>query len=198
MRRKLNRVLLAIVGLVLVALAVLVLIGGLDLERRWDFTLPSWWPLDDPHQPVLSDSDRTRWRDDGWWWPTVFAVLGVALLFLLWLLLTQLRDRRMANVYVDGSDREYARLRGRALENAIEGETERLDGVDRTRVTLHNRHGYPYARVLLVLASHAVPARLVERLEREPLHNARTSVGLDAIPSEVRLRSDRHPASRVE
>jgi hypothetical protein len=197
-RRKLNRVLLAVIGLALLLLAVLVLIGGLDLERHWGFTLPSWWPLDDPDQPLLSRSDRTRWRDEGWWWPTVFAVLGALALFLLWWLLTQLRNRRMGQVYVDSQDDDVALVRGRALESAVETEASRLEGVDRARVTLHRRRGNPFARITLVLASHAVPATLVARLEREQLRHMRQSVGLDSVPSEVRLRSDRHPASRVE
>jgi hypothetical protein len=197
-RTKLNRTLLALVGLALLLLGVLVLIGGLDLERHWDFGLPSWWPLDDPDQPLLSRSDRTRWRDDGWWWPTVFAGLGVLTLFLLWWLLTQLRNRRMGHVYVDAQDDDVALLRGRALESVVEAEANRLDGVDRARVTLHRRRGHPFARITLVLASHAVPATLVDRLEREQLRHMRESVGLESVPSEVRLRSDRHPASRVE
>jgi hypothetical protein len=198
MRKKLNRIVLALVGLALVVLGALTLIGALDLQRHWGFSLPSGWPLDRPHQPPLSDAGRTRWRSEDWWWPVVFAFLGLVTLFLLWWLLTLLRDRRVGYLYVDSGDDETAELRGSALERVMETETEELDGVDRARVTLHGRRSHPRARIALTLASHASPTAIVAHLGSEELRDARESVGLESLPAEVRLRSDRHPASKVE
>ncbi|GGO81224.1 alkaline shock response membrane anchor protein AmaP [Wenjunlia tyrosinilytica] len=198
MRKIVNRVLLGLIGLALFAVGALVLIGGLDLPRHWGFTLPSWWPLDDPDQSVLSRASRTRWRDEGWWWPTVFAVLGALVVLTLWWLLAQVRHRRLAQLRIDVGEGGNALLRGPALEHAIEMEARRMEGVDGAKVTLHRRRGVPGVKVALTLAAHAEPGRVLETLETEQLGNARASVALDVLPSEVRLRSDRHPATRVE
>ncbi|MFG2309956.1 hypothetical protein ACGFS9_14970 [Streptomyces sp. NPDC048566] len=47
---------------------------------------------------ILGDEGRTRFRGQGWWWPVVFAVLGVLLVLLLWWLWAQLRRHRLATV----------------------------------------------------------------------------------------------------
>ncbi|MEV0265555.1 alkaline shock response membrane anchor protein AmaP [Streptomyces sp. NPDC050617] len=197
MLRTVNRVLIGLVGLVLVALGAAVLIGGLDLPRRWGFWLPSAWPWSGPHDVLLSDADRTKWRSDGWWWPVVIAVLAVLVLLCLWWLLAQLRRRRLRELLVDSGDGEGARLRGRALEDALAAEAEDLDGVDRAHVTLRGRRTAPHARVGLVLEAHAEPAVALDRLRTEALEHARASAGLDRLPAEVRLRAVRHRARRV-
>lgn len=205
MRTPVNRILIGLIGAALLVGGLLVLIGGLDLQRHWGFTLPSWWPLDDPNQPLLSAETRTRWRDEGWWWPAVFAVLGVVVLASLWWLLAQFRTRRLGQILVPVPEAEYGdgaagdvRLRGRALEDAITDEIEALDGVETARVTLHGRRHAPRARVVLSLAVHADPASLADRLDRDPMYHARHSAGLSELPTLVRMRSDRHPARRVE
>lgn len=218
MRTAVNRALLAVIGVLLLAGGLLVLLGGLDLERRWNLALPSWWPLDDPDQPLLSRAGRTRWTDRGWWWPAVIAGLGVLVTLSLWWLVAQLRERRLGQVHVavpgsgdrdgdgngdgngDGAESGAgaARLRARALEDAVAAEIRALDGVDRARVTLHGRRRAPRARIAVTLAANASPADLVDRLDRDPLLHARDSAGLPDLPADIRLRSDRHPATRVE
>ncbi|MEU7045137.1 alkaline shock response membrane anchor protein AmaP [Streptomyces varsoviensis] len=197
MLRTVNRVLLGLVGLVLVALGAAVLLGGLDLPRRWGFSLPSAWPWSAPHDVLLSDADRTKWRSAGWWWPVVIAVLAVLVLLCLWWLLAQLRRRRLRELLVDSGDGEGALLRGRALEDALAAEAEDLDGVDRAHVMLRGRRTSPRTRVGLVLQPHAQPAVALDRLRTEALEHARVSAGLDSLPAEVRLRALRHRARRV-
>ncbi|GAB2623418.1 alkaline shock response membrane anchor protein AmaP [Streptomyces capparidis] len=195
-----NRVLLALTGLALLAGGGLVLVGGLDLERRWDLALPSWWPLAEPDRPVLSDADRTRWRDEDWWWPAVWSGLGLLVLLCLWWLVSQLRERRVGRVRVrvPGDDDAVVWLRAGALEDALERQALTVEGVDGARATLHRGRPVPRLRLTLTLAAHAVPAAVVARLHREQLAEARDSAGLPALPTEVRLRGDRHPAARVE
>ena len=94
-------------------------------------SVPSWWPFDGKDDVLLSKADRTRWRDEGWWWPTVIAVLAVLVVLALWWLLAQLRRGRLAEVLVDSGDGEGALLRGRALEGVLGDEAEALDGVVR-------------------------------------------------------------------
>ena len=60
MLRTVNRVLLGLIGLVLLALGGAVLVGSLDLRAHWGFTLPAWWPFRGPDDVLLADADRTR------------------------------------------------------------------------------------------------------------------------------------------
>jgi hypothetical protein len=196
MRTKVNRVLLGLLGLALFVLGGGVLLGGLDLQRRWGFGMPGWWPFRGPDDVVLGTEGRLRWRDEGWWWPTVIAVLAVLLVLLMWWLLAQ-RRHRLGQVVVDGEDGAASSLDGRALEGVIREEAQALDGVSRAAVRRPVSRTAPAARVRLVLEPHADPERMLERLSRETLAHARESAGLDRLPSEVRLREARHRADRV-
>ncbi|GAB2773690.1 alkaline shock response membrane anchor protein AmaP [Streptomyces daliensis] len=197
MLRAVNRVLLGLVGVLLLALGLALLLGGLDLASRWGLDLPSAWPWQDPDDVALSDGDRTKWRAEGWWWPVVLAVLAVLAVLLLWWLLAQLRRRRLGEVLVDSGDGAGALLRGRALEDVLAAEAESLKGVGRARVALTGRRSQPGARVGLLLEPHAEPGAAVRQLGAEALEHARASAGLERLPAEVRLRCARHRAERV-
>lgn len=197
MRTTANRVLLALTGLVLLAVGLAVLVGSLDLQRRWNFTMPSAWPFTGPKDVLLSAHDRTRYRSHGWWWPAVIAALGVLFLGGLWWLLAQARTRRLRQLRVDSGDGEGALLRGRALEGALTAESQEYDGVEWAGSTLVGKRGRPQARLLLGLAPHATPVDVVTALDTSVLSRARTSAGLPELPAEARLRAVRHRASRV-
>ncbi|TKA09816.1 alkaline shock response membrane anchor protein AmaP [Actinacidiphila oryziradicis] len=194
---KLNRTLLALTGLVLLAAGLAVLVGGLDLQRRWGFTMPDEWPFDGPKDVLLSTSERTRYRNEDWWWPTVIAALGVVVVGALWRLLAQLRSRRLRQVFVDSGDGAGAVLRGRALEDVVIAEAEALDGVERARVALTGKRDAPRACIVLALAPYAEPGRVLDGLHFDVLESARTSAGLAALPAEARLRAVSHRAARV-
>ena len=160
MLRIVNRVLLGLAGLVLVVLGGSVLAVGTGRAPA-----PSWWPHDGRHDVLLSDADRTRWRDAGWWWPTVIAVLAVLVLLALWWLTAVLRRHRLAEVLVDTGDGEGALLRGRALEGVLaSARRPSLDGVDRAHVRLTGRRNAPEARVRLLLEPHVDPGDALRRL----------------------------------
>jgi hypothetical protein len=197
MRGKLNRTLLALTGLVLLAAGLAVLVGGLDLQRRWGFTMPDQWPFDGPNDVLLSDSERTRFRSEDWWWPAVIAALVVIFLGALWWLLAQLRSHRLRQVFVDSGDGAGAVLRGRALEDVLSAEAKALDGVERAQAALTGRRDAPQACLVLALAPHAEPGRAVAGLHSVVLESARISAGLAALPAEARLRAVSHRAARV-
>lgn len=191
MRSTVNRVLLALAGL------VLVVVGGAVLAAGLGASVPSWWPWDGKTDVLLSTADRQRWRDDGWWWPTVIAALAVLVVLALWWFLAQLRRGRLADVLVDSGDGEGAQLRGRALEGVVAGEAEALDGVARAQAMLTGRRTAPRTRVRLLLEPHAAPLGTLNAVADGALRHARTSAGLDALPAEVRLRAVKHRAERV-
>ncbi|MFB4425461.1 alkaline shock response membrane anchor protein AmaP [Streptomyces sp. QL37] len=191
MIKTVNRVLLGLAGLILVVVGGAVLATGLGLSA------PSWWPFDGTDDVLLSKADRTRWRDEGWWWPTVIAVLAVLVVLALWWLLAQLRRGRLAEVLVDSGDGEGALLRGKALEGVLGDEAGALDGVSDAKAALTGRRTAPRARVRLLMEPHAAPGLVLRGLSEGALTHARTSAGLDELPAEVRLRAVKHRAERV-
>jgi hypothetical protein len=186
-----NRVLLALVGLVLLAAGGGVLAVGLGAPP------PSWWIHTGPHDVLLTRSERTHWRGAGWWWPAVIAVLTLVLLCALWWLTTAVRRRRLTEVVVDTGDGASALLRGRALESALAEEAVRQDGVAHAEILLHGSRTAPRARVWLQLEPHVDPAKALHEFTAQALAHARESAGLAALPAQVRLRTVRHRAERV-
>ncbi|MCF3121725.1 alkaline shock response membrane anchor protein AmaP [Streptomyces arenae] len=186
-----NRVVLALAGLVLLVLGGSVLAVGLGADP------PSWWIHDGRRDVLVSAADRARWRGDGWFWPTVIAVLAVLVLLALWWLSAQLRRHRLGEVLVETGDGEGALLRGRAMESVLTGEAETLDGVERAQVMLTGRRSTPQARVELVLEPHATPSDALHLLSAQALAHARDSAGLASLPATVRLRGTKHRAERV-
>ncbi|MCM1977334.1 MULTISPECIES: alkaline shock response membrane anchor protein AmaP [Streptomyces] len=191
MLRAVNRVVLAVLGVLLILLGGSVLAVGLGLNP------PSWWIHGSEHDVLLSDSERTRWRDEGWWWPVVIAVLAVLLLLLLWWLTANLRRRRLTEVLVDTGDGEGALLRGRALEHVLTEEAGLMEGVHKAHTRLTGRRNAPEARVRLLLEPHVDPGTALTDLTDGALTHARDSAGLEALPAEVRLRAAKHRAERV-
>jgi len=176
-----NRLLLGVLGLALMAAGAATLVAG----RR------------SPDSVLLTRADRARWRAEDWWWPGVIAALSVLVLLALWWALAQLRRRRLDDVLVPLDDGTGARLRGRALEAALRADAESLSGVAHAHVHLHGRRTAPRARVGLVLDARAEPAATLRALESETLTQARTSAGLPHLPAEVRLRGEHHGAERA-
>ncbi|MEU9865672.1 alkaline shock response membrane anchor protein AmaP [Streptomyces sp. NPDC047971] len=191
MLRRVNRIVLGLLGL------LLVVVGGAVLAAGFDLPVPSWWPWSGPSDVLLSTADRYRWRDEGWWWPTVIAVLGLVVLLALWWLIAQFRRARLAEVLVDTGDGEGATVRGRALETVLAADAEAQTGVARVRVLLTGRRTAPRARIAMLLEPHASPGEALTSLSTGALADVRTSAGLASLPAEARLRATRHGARRV-
>ncbi|MET8980294.1 alkaline shock response membrane anchor protein AmaP [Streptomyces sp. NPDC004539] len=191
MLRTVNRVLLGLTGLALLVLGGSVLAVGLGAGP------PSWWLYDGRHDVLLTAVRRTRWRGEGWWWPTVIGALAVLVLLALWWLTANLRRRRLGEVLVDTGDGGSALLRGSALENVLATESARLEGVAHARVHLTGRRDAPETQVHLRVEPHACPGEALRRFVTEPLTHARDSAALEALPAEVRMRARKHKAERV-
>ncbi|QXE37522.1 alkaline shock response membrane anchor protein AmaP [Streptomyces sp. GMY02] len=191
MIRVVNRVLLALIGLALLCA------GGGVLARGLGWAVPAWWPYNSPHDVLLSDANRARYRSDPWFWPIVIGGLAVLVVLAVWWLLAQLRRARLAEVLVDSGDGQGALLRGRAMESVLADEAESLDGVARANVRLTGRRSAPSARIRLLLEPHASPSESLNRLATETLTRAKESSGLSSFPAEVRLRAARHTPERV-
>ncbi|MFF3808457.1 alkaline shock response membrane anchor protein AmaP [Streptomyces sp. NPDC002032] len=179
-----NRTLLALAGLVLMAAGVCLLTGARPLGGR--------------HAPLLTAATRHRYGlAEGWTWWALVAGLALCVLLALWWLLAQLRRSRLAEVPLDTGDGSFAVLRGRALESAVAAQAGALAGVAGCRVALRGRRGSPTLRVALELEPHAVPADALAELAGPVLTHARTSAGLPELPAEARLKLTGHQARRV-
>ncbi|MFE1439781.1 alkaline shock response membrane anchor protein AmaP [Streptomyces sp. NPDC058739] len=191
MRGKVNRILLAVIGL------VLLLLGGSVLAVGLGAPAPSWWIHDSRHDVLLDDAERTHWRDDAWWWPVVLAVLAIVVVLALWWLISVLRRRRLAEILVDSGDGAGALLRGRALQSVVKAEAGALDGVAKAHVHLTGGRTAPRTRIRLLLEPHVNPSAALDRLTAEALTHAKDSAALDSLPAEVRMKSVKHRAERV-
>ncbi|WP_256639707.1 alkaline shock response membrane anchor protein AmaP [Streptomyces murinus] len=188
---RLNRVLLALAGLILLALGGAVLAVGLGVRP------PTWWIHGGPHDVLLSHAERTHYRAADWWWPALIAALALLVLGALWWLTAILRRHRLAEIRVDTGDGAAAVLRARALESALAEEAATGSGVAHAQVRLRGRRKKPRARALLRLAPEVDPSTALADFTSGPLAHARASAGLAALPAEVRLGAVKHRAERV-
>ncbi|MFJ5886285.1 alkaline shock response membrane anchor protein AmaP [Kitasatospora cineracea] len=192
-RRAVNRTLLALAGLALLAGGALVLLGGLDAYRHLGITPPHWWPLTSPDRPVLSAAGRTRWTDRDWWWPVAIAVPALVVLGCLWWLFSQLRRGGPAGVDLPspaapGEPHFALHVRSRAVEEAVEAETVALPDVDRVTVKVTGAARRPEVHTVVRLAPGADTAALVAAYRTGPVEHARHSLGLASLPAQLRLR----------
>ncbi|MEU9182352.1 alkaline shock response membrane anchor protein AmaP [Streptomyces sp. NPDC048550] len=200
MQRKsaINRVLLALAGIVLLGTGLLILAGGFDLYRRWPLTPPDGWPLTAPHGVLLVDADRTRWADEAWWWPTAIAVLAVVTLLALWWLLAQLRRTRPGTLSVGGAHAvDGVELREGALSDALAADAGHLPGVQQARARLDGSSSHPEAHLDITFTPDTEPGPVLQALCDGPLERARQSTGR-TLPARVHLRLTRHKPHRAE
>ncbi|MCZ4102223.1 MULTISPECIES: alkaline shock response membrane anchor protein AmaP [Streptomyces] len=194
-----NRILVALSGLALLAGGGLIFVGGLDLYRRWHLTPPDGWPLITPQAVVFSASDRSRWTNEGWWWPAVIASLTVIVLLALWWLWAQLRGVHPGGMRVGGaSPTEGVELRDHALADAIAADAHHLPGVHHAKVEMTGRAHHPKARIALTLSPDCEPGAVLQALSHGPLERARQSTGWGQLPTQVRLQITSHKPRRAD
>jgi hypothetical protein len=196
----LNRVLLALAGLVMLGGGLLILFAGLDVYRRRHLAPPAGWPLTTPDDTLLGSADRARWSSQGWWWwPAVIAALTLVALLALWWLLAQLHRRHPGTVPVGGTPpQEGVELRDRALGDAIAAEAGALPGVQQADVGITGRPARPRTRITLTLTPDGAPGPVLRTLCEGPLRTAERSTGSPHMPTEARLRVAHHKAHRVQ
>ncbi|PYC65746.1 alkaline shock response membrane anchor protein AmaP [Streptomyces tateyamensis] len=197
-RSTVNRVVLGLVAVVLLAGALLVLAGGLHLYRRLGVTPPSGWPLTSARQPVLSSAARTRWRDREWWWPAVVGALAVLVLLALWWLAAQLRRPVPAELDRDTADHPGLRLRVRsaALVAAVRETAVGLPRVSAARVALTGRPE-PKLRAVLLLEPGTDPGAAVAAFRTGPNTAATATLGSPTpLPLDLRLQVAPTPKPR--
>ncbi|MFD3538596.1 alkaline shock response membrane anchor protein AmaP [Streptomyces sp. NPDC058662] len=201
MKRKsaINRVLLALTGIVLLGSGILVLTGSFDLYRRWRMTPTDGWPLTTPRHVLLGAADRTRWTAQGWWWPVVIAALALVVLLALWWLLAQLRRAHPGHVPLGGPPPvDGVELREGALSDALAADVGQQPGVHRARARMAGSAKHPEAYLDLTLTPDGEPRSVLQALGDGPLERVRRSTGRMRLPATVQLRATPHKAHRAD
>ncbi|MCQ8829901.1 alkaline shock response membrane anchor protein AmaP [Streptomyces malaysiensis] len=192
-----NRVLLALLGLVLLGGGLLVLAGGADIYRRLRLTPPGGWPLTTPHNVLIPRADQIRWTVQDWWWLSAIAALTLLMLLALWWLLSQPRRRHSRRLSVGHAPRGTVTVNDHALRDALTTDLDTLPGVRRARARFLGPPTHPRARIGLVLNPGSTPRHVLEDL-RDATDRARQSAGWDRLPTDVRLGVARHGPHRAE
>ncbi|MFE2498240.1 alkaline shock response membrane anchor protein AmaP [Streptomyces scopuliridis] len=194
---KTNRILLALVGLVLLGGGLLTLAAGADLYRRWGLTPPADWLPTTPRNVLIPRADQARWADQGWWWPTVIAALALLTLLALTWLLSQHRRWRSRQLPVPDTPRKAVSVNDHALNDALTTDLNTLPGARRTRARVSGPPTHPQALIALTLAPGITPEHVLNDVSTA-VEQARRSAGWDQLPSRVRLDVAHHGPHRAE
>lgn len=150
------------------------------------------------HRPVL-DPIAVGWLSDHALYARIGAVvLGVLLLvFGLWWFFRSLRPERRPDLKLDETIGAELTVTAGALANAVQTDAESVDGVTRARVRSVGTVADPALRITLWLAEGAEVRRVWEDLDAYVLTRARESLGVETLPTAVRLELDTTGSARV-
>ncbi|HEX3790885.1 MAG TPA: alkaline shock response membrane anchor protein AmaP [Pseudonocardiaceae bacterium] len=124
--------------------------------------------------------------------------IGVLLLiFGLWRFGRALRTERRPDLLLDTAEGAGLTVTGGALAAAVAEDSQTIDGVSRARVRPVGRSGRPALRITLWLTEGADIRAVWEELSTGVLSRARESLGVDELPTAVRLELDAAQAQRV-
>ncbi|WP_290057418.1 alkaline shock response membrane anchor protein AmaP [Amycolatopsis solani] len=125
-------------------------------------------------------------------------VLGV-LLFVLGLrwALRSLRPEPRPDLDLDRTEGAELVVTAAAIADAVQADAERLGGVSRARVRAVGSRTAPALRITLWLHEGTDLKGVWADLDTQVLARARDSLGLDVLPTAVRLELDTAPAKRV-
>lgn len=173
-----NRTLLALLGLVLLAA------GGLGLAY-------SFGAFGTGQRPVLPQPVRDYARDQGWfWWAVAGACLLLALLGLWWLL-AQLRTDRVSRLDLTTDDRDgLTTVHAGAVTDAVETEVAGLRGVAGASASLIERRGRRLT-LSVDLAEYADIAEVRQAIEDRVVAHARQALDDPDLLVDVELRPGR-------
>lgn len=175
-----DRSLLVIIGLIVLAVGVLVALLGYNVFG----SDPAGRPLLDP---VVVDAMRAQ--------PLIARIVAIAvglLLLLLGLTWTarSLRPERKPDLVLDRGPQTAITVSASAAADALAGQAAALPGVGRAKARMVGTEDAPALRVSLWLTDDADVRDVLDRLDRQVLSSARSSLGLGALPVAVRLELD--------
>ncbi len=193
-----NRVVLALIGVVLLGGGSLALAGGLDLYRRWNLPRPTRWLPTGPRDALGFRARHSGFTTWPWAWPvTLTALTLVVLLGLVWLL-RQLPSSGPRRALVGGpAATGPVWVRGTAVTQVIRDQTLAVPGVQHARVHLTGPSTHPRLHLTVALIPTACPREVLAALQSGPIHHAQLSTGWTHLPVEIRLSIASHRARRT-
>ncbi len=181
-----NRVVLAVVGVLLVTAGAVGLLAAAG-------AIP-WDPPSDLYASVASAFQARPWL----WW-VVAAVAALLVVLGLTFALRQLSrpaGPALDTIVVQRGGRGRTAVRAVAIADALEQDLQRLPAVTGSRVRVAPPSSRPTLRVSLDLGSDA-DLHAVRRSAEEPLRRAQHVLGAESLPAELRLRHTAAPPRRV-
>jgi len=184
---RLNRVLLTILGVLLLAAGIYTL-------------LRSWGALGDAaaDDPLFTSAARD-WvdRNQDWFWPVMAGVSTlIALLALRWLL-AQLRTDRPGNSDLAWSTASgRTRIRAGAIADAVSDDIESDPGVERATVRMVGDEQHPELHLYIDARDDASLAEIRDHLETHAIPHLQSALELDDVAAHARFRLV-EPSGRV-
>jgi hypothetical protein len=193
-----NRVLLALIGLVMLGGGLVVLAGGADIYRRWDLAPPAGWPLTTPQSVLIPQADQASWSNGSWWWPTVIAGLALLMLLALLWLLSQTSWRRNRDLLlVSHTAQSPVAIRDDVLADALTADLDLLPGTSHASASVHGSADHPRARIRLTLKPGSLPEHVLKDAG-DAVERVRRSADWEELSSHIHLDVARHGARRAE
>ncbi|MFI6025211.1 alkaline shock response membrane anchor protein AmaP [Amycolatopsis magusensis] len=182
-----ERTLTSLVGVLALAAGVLALVVG----QGWLGTFRALRPVLDPmavdwlgREPVVAK--------------TAAIVAGVLLLiFGLWWFFRSLRPEGRPDLELDRAPGQELTVTAAAISAAIRADAEAVDGVSRARVRAVGDPSSPALRMEISLREGADLKTVWQVIDTQVLTRARESLGVDTLPTAVRIDLDADPRSRV-
>jgi len=184
---RVNRVVLVLLGLVLVAAGAAILASALGAFGQ---------AVSD--RAVLDRETDDYLVENAWvWWAAAGVCLLIAILALRWLL-AQLTTNRVGRVVLQrGRAEGDTVVRGAAISAAVEDDVESFYGVRTARLRLYGDQTAPTARLAVDVDDRADLAELRERIEHEAVTSLRRCLDVPSLPVHVRLRLSGGRANRA-
>ncbi len=174
---RINRGVLAIVGLVLLLAGALALVLGTSL-----------FEINRADKAVIPGGVSTFIGDNPWyWWALAAGCVVVALLLLQWLI-AQFHTNRLPrlNVEPDRSDGETV-LEAHAISDAVESEVEAISGIRSASMRLLGTQSSHRHQLTVLLDERADINAVRSRLSRQTVPNLRRALDFDGPQLDIRL-----------
>ncbi|MGY1716866.1 alkaline shock response membrane anchor protein AmaP [Geodermatophilus sp. SYSU D01106] len=182
-----NRLVLALVGLLLAGAGGAALAAGLGVFGGGV-----------ADRPVLDGSVSRFAEAHGWYWPVVAVGAGLVALLSLWWLLAQARSDRVSALPLSRDPRRgHTDLDAAALTGAVEDEVEGYRGVARARAVLSGAVTAPALALTVTLDGRAGPGELHPRVVQGAVAHARQALGRPDLPARVEFVLPRRPRRDV-
>lgn len=193
---RLNRSLLTLTGLILLAGGAYTALRGLGLLDR-DTIGALGLPGQQPQTPLLPSQLVAPA-----WLPAATIAVGVVLgvLLLGWLLAqTRARSPRATTWrFADAEDGGATVMGSGAAAASVSAEIETYTGVDSVRAVLTGDRADAQLHLTVAVTDHAPVTEIRDRIDREALPRLRQALELESLPTEILLRLSTRAPSRTQ